>query len=85
MMYVMVYIVKGGGRAPPPLPGWADFSIMMECTPESSNCHSVDVICHRDSKPRQKKIAWSSDMTVFVKTSMTIKSINHAISTKFTK
>jgi hypothetical protein len=35
-------IVKGGGRAPPPPPpAWADFSIMMECTPESGNCHSV--------------------------------------------
>jgi hypothetical protein len=29
-LYVMVDIVKGGGRAPPPSPGWADFSIMME-------------------------------------------------------
>jgi hypothetical protein len=26
---------KEGGRAPPPpIPGWADFTIMMECTPE---------------------------------------------------
>ncbi len=40
----MVNRVKGGGRAPPPppSPGWANFSIMMECTPESSgHCHSV--------------------------------------------
>jgi hypothetical protein len=25
----------------PPVPGWANFSIMMECTPESGHCHSV--------------------------------------------
>ncbi len=37
----MVDIVKGGGRAPPPTPGWADFSLRMECTPESGHCHSV--------------------------------------------
>ncbi len=30
----MVDIVKGGGRAPRTPPGWADFTIMMECTPE---------------------------------------------------
>jgi hypothetical protein len=40
-LLVMVDRVKGGGRAPPPSPGWADFTIMMECTPESSHCHSV--------------------------------------------
>ncbi len=32
---MMVDIVKGGGRAQ------ANFSIMMECTPESGRCHSV--------------------------------------------
>jgi len=27
---------------PPPLStGWADLTIMMECTPESGHCHSV--------------------------------------------
>ncbi len=29
------------GVHPPTLPGWADFTIMMECTPESAHCHSV--------------------------------------------
>ncbi len=24
-----------------PSPGWANFNIMMECTPDSGNCHSV--------------------------------------------
>ncbi len=33
--------LKGGGRSPLPPPGWADFTIMMECTPESGFCHSV--------------------------------------------
>ncbi len=33
-LFVMVDLVKGGGRAPPPAPAWANFSIMMECTPE---------------------------------------------------
>jgi hypothetical protein len=34
--------VKGGGRAPPPSPGWTIFfTIMMECTPDSGHCHSV--------------------------------------------
>jgi hypothetical protein len=42
-LYVMVDKVKGGGRAPPPSPGWHDFSIMMECTPESGFCHSIYV------------------------------------------
>jgi hypothetical protein len=37
---VMVTRVKRGGRAPPPL-NKANFSIMMECTPESGSCHSV--------------------------------------------
>ncbi len=29
------------GLHPPPSPGWAVFSIMMEYTPESGHCHSV--------------------------------------------
>ncbi len=31
---------KGWGLHPPSL-AWANFSIMMECTPESGRCHSV--------------------------------------------
>jgi hypothetical protein len=27
-------------REPPTSPGWADFTIMMECMPESGHCHS---------------------------------------------
>ena len=29
------------GVHPPPLPAWANFTLMMECTPESSRCYSV--------------------------------------------
>jgi hypothetical protein len=31
----------------PPLypPAWANFSIVMECTPESSRCYSVFTLC----------------------------------------
>jgi len=45
-LYVMVNRVKGSGRAPPTLTSnGADFSIMMECTQEIGNCHSVCVLC----------------------------------------
>ncbi len=37
----MVNVMKGGGRAPPPSPAWANFTLMMECTPESSRCNSM--------------------------------------------
>jgi hypothetical protein len=40
-LFVIVDIVKGGGRAPPSSPVWANYSIMMECSPESGCCHSV--------------------------------------------
>jgi hypothetical protein len=38
---VMVNVIKGGGRAPPPSPPRANFTLMTECTPESSGCNSV--------------------------------------------
>jgi hypothetical protein len=31
----MVNVVKGGGRVPPPSPARANFTLMIECTPES--------------------------------------------------
>ncbi len=40
-LLVMVNVVKGGGRAPPTLTSQANFTLMMECTPESGRCHSV--------------------------------------------
>jgi hypothetical protein len=41
-LYVMVTIVKGA---------WANFSIMMECTPESGGCHPVVKINQLTSTP----------------------------------
>jgi hypothetical protein len=38
--------VKEGGPAPPS-PGCADFTIMLECTPESGNCNSVCTLWSR--------------------------------------
>jgi hypothetical protein len=31
---------------PPPLSAWANFTLMMECTPESSRCYSVYSVGH---------------------------------------
>ncbi len=50
-MSMMENRVRWGGRAPPPYPDRADFSIMMECTPEIGHCHSVCtiyVLCGQD-------------------------------------
>ncbi len=44
-LYVIITRVKGGGCTPPPSPARTNFSIMMECTPEISNCHSVSILC----------------------------------------
>ncbi len=35
------WLGNGHGHAPPAPPAWADFTLMMECTPESGHCHSV--------------------------------------------
>ncbi len=38
---------KGGGCPPPPSPAWANFTLMIECTPESDCCYSVYfVVCN---------------------------------------
>jgi hypothetical protein len=37
----MVNVMKGGGRE---TPAWANFTLLMECTPESSRCYSVDSV-----------------------------------------
>jgi hypothetical protein len=42
----MVNVVKGGGRAPPTLTSQANFTLMMECTPESGRYHSVYSVPH---------------------------------------
>jgi hypothetical protein len=33
------------GVHPPPSPAWANFTVMIECTPESSRCYSVYLWC----------------------------------------
>ncbi len=38
---LLVNVMKGVGRAPPPTPARAHFTLMNECTPESSRCYSV--------------------------------------------
>jgi hypothetical protein len=40
-LLVMVIVVKVGGRAPPHLTSQANFTLMMECTPESGRYYSV--------------------------------------------
>ncbi len=40
-LLVMVDRVKGGGRVPPHSAGWAEFTIMIEYTPESGHCRSI--------------------------------------------
>ncbi len=45
-LYVMIDRVKGGGGACTsivlqPSLAWANFSIIMECTPESGRCHAL--------------------------------------------
>jgi hypothetical protein len=40
-LLVMVNVTRGGGRAPPPSPARANFTLMTECTPDSIGCYSV--------------------------------------------
>jgi hypothetical protein len=40
-LLAMVNVMKGVGVHPPPSPAWANFTLMMEYTPESSRCNSV--------------------------------------------
>ncbi len=45
-LLVMVNVVKVDGRSPPPTPAWANFTLMIECTPESDCCYSVYSVVH---------------------------------------
>jgi hypothetical protein len=40
-LLVMVNVMKGVGVHPPPSPAQANFTLMTECTPESSRYYSV--------------------------------------------
>ncbi len=48
-LLVMVNVKRGGGRAPPPSPARTNFTLITECTPESSGynfVYSVDIAVH---------------------------------------
>jgi hypothetical protein len=40
---------------PPPSPAWANFTLMMECTPESSRCYSVYSVAIPLAYPSRKE------------------------------
>ncbi len=40
---------------PSPSPGWANFSIMMKCTPESGHCHSMCTLGILQKQIRSRK------------------------------
>jgi hypothetical protein len=44
-LLVMVNVMRGGGRALPPSPARANFTLMTECTPESSGAASSEEQC----------------------------------------
>ncbi len=46
---------KGQGLHPPPSTGWADFTIMVECTPENGYCNSLCTLCISHSQHWFKK------------------------------
>jgi hypothetical protein len=57
--------MKGGGRAPPPTPAWANFTLMMESTPESSRCYSVySAVEQKDNEKKLKQFRPSNFGTV---------------------
>ncbi len=60
----MVDRVKGDGRAvhPPPSPAWADFTIMMECTPESDHDLSVCTLWGQRSDRMSPQLSEVSDI-----------------------
>ncbi len=46
-----------GVHPPPQSPAWADFSFMMECTPEGGRCYSVYSVVHTHNTSRKTKLA----------------------------
>ncbi len=57
-LMVMVNVMGGGCLHPPPLPAWANFTLMMERTPESSVCYSVYSVVYAISNTLSS--AWST-------------------------
>jgi len=68
---------------PPPSPGWADFTIMKECTPESGHCHSV-TLWGKHPPPRHIHMCppmygWASEQIVSSSSFMFIRnSLGHS-------
>jgi hypothetical protein len=60
----MVNVMKGGGRAPPPSPAQANFTLMTECTPNRRLYYSVYSVVLKirnmesTSRRTQKGIKW---------------------------
>jgi hypothetical protein len=56
-----------GGRPPSTLPAWANFTLMMECTPESSRCYSVYSVVTRHMRytvwEKEKEEEWEMELT----------------------
>jgi hypothetical protein len=50
-LLVMVNVMRGGRRAPPTLPARANFTLITECTPESSGCNSVYSVVSTQPEP----------------------------------
>ncbi len=52
---------RGWACTPQPLPAWANFTLMMECTPESSRCYSVYSVLRQfqQFQPREKQRCYS--------------------------
>ncbi len=65
-LYVMVIDWKGMGVHPPPSPARADFSIMMGCTPEIGDRHSVYPSPHPLTLSLQKETYNNPLLFVFV-------------------
>jgi hypothetical protein len=55
---------RGWACPSPPSPAWANFSIMMECMPESNRCHSVCTLREcwvRETKTWEMRQIWADD------------------------
>ncbi len=52
---VMVNVMKGGWRAPPHSPARPNFTLMIECTPESSRCYSVYSVGEKVGERKAKR------------------------------
>ncbi len=66
-LLVMVNVIKGVGVHPPPSPARANFTLMTECTPESSRCNSVYSVAETVSSPSWAlagRYGYTSDMAL---------------------